>query len=519
MENGSPSPDGKTFPLPDEAADREEILKLDEITAEQRKLYREIVAVQGLGFVGCVMASVVADASFSDGNPRYFVHGVQRASERSYWKVPVLNEGRPPIDATDPEIKVIFPRTVLEKKTLRGTWHPHAYELADVVVVDIQLDATKPEFGNATVGYCDLTAFKASIREIGSLMKPTALLLVETTVPPGTCKHVIKPILVEEFGKRGIDVNVNPPLICHSYERVMPGRSYVSSIRDFWRTFSGVDRRSEELGRKFLQRVLNTREFPLYCLENTNASEFAKTMENSYRATNIALLYEWTLYAEQVGINLFEVIRSIRVRKGTHDNMLEPSLGVGGYCLTKDPVLAHWASTALLGREDGLELAINAVDINDQMPLHTRDLVCEALGGSLEGKKVRILGASYLKDVGDTRHSPSETLWNALVEAGAEPEVHDPLVQHWAELPDVDVKKDLWGFFADADAIIFAVGHSEYHGLDPARVVDATGKIPAVIDTRDLLSNEEIKGYLRRGCEVKGLGKGHIPALKDEIGA
>ena len=515
MAKFSESPDGKRYEFPDEAADREEVKQLEAISAEQRALGRGIVAVQGLGFVGAVMATVVADAVDGEGKPLYFVHGQQRASGRSYWKVPVLNEGRSPIEAEDPEIAEIFPRTIKEKKTLRATWHNKAFELADVIVVDIQLDATKPVFGDAAKGYCDTKAFRSAIKTIGEHMNPKALVLVETTVPPGTCQHIVKPILTEEFKKRGLDLKENSPRIAHSYERVMPGREYVSSIRDFWRTYSGIDKESEELARKFLTNVLNTKEFPIYQLGNTNASEMAKTMENSFRATNIALVYEWALFAEEAGINLFEVIKSIRVRP-THANLMNPGFGVGGYCLTKDPVLAHWASREFFKREKGLDMAVNSVDINDLMPLHSVELTRAALGGSLKGKKVHLLGASYLKDVGDTRHSPSETFWNALVKEGAVPSVHDPLVKVWPEIPGVKVEKDLLGSLKDADAVVFAVGHEEYVQLNPGDVVKATGKTPAIIDTQNLIDDGRIKEYLRLGCEVRGVGKGHITQLKTE---
>jgi len=513
MADVSISPDGVRYEFPDEAADAAEVKELERITEEQRAMGREIVAVQGLGFVGCVMAAIVADAAGEDGKPAYFVHGQQRVSARSYWKVPFMNTGVPPVEATDPEIAEIFPRTVNEKKTLRATWHNRAFELADIIVVDIQLDATKPEFGNAAKGYCDTKAFESAMRTLGRHMRPDGLVLVETTVPPGTCEHIVKPILEEEFITRGIDIKENPPQIAHSYERVMPGAQYVSSIRDFWRTYSALNAAGMAKAEKFLKTVLNWKEFPIYQLGTTNASEIAKTMENTFRAVNIALIHEWALLAEDVGVNLFEVVKSIRVRP-THCNMMNPGFGVGGYCLTKDPVLANWASLDVFKRKEGLPIAVQAVDINDTMPLHSVDLTREALGGDLKGKRVHLLGVSYLKDVGDTRHSPSATFWNAVVEAGAEVSCHDPLVKVWPEVEGADVQKDLMGSLKDADAVVFAVGHREYAGLDPAEVVKATGKTPAIIDTQNLLTDEELKGYLKLGCEVRGVGKGHIPALK-----
>jgi len=507
------SPDGTEYrlPGPDESANEKQAL--DAITLQQRNLGRGIVVVQGMGFVGAVMAAIVADAESRRGEPIYFVHGHQRPSRRSFWKIPVINSGKPPVNADDPEIPEIFSRCVVDKKTLRSTWHDHVYELADIVVVDIQLDATKPTLGKAAEGYCDLTAFRDGIRTIGRHIKPDTLVLVETTVPPGTCEKIVKPTLVEEFQKRRIDTSQNPPRVAHSYERVMPGKQYVSSIRNFWRTYGGVDDVSANLAREFLCNVLDVAHFPLYLMASTTASEMAKVLENTYRAANIALMLEWALLAEKAGVNLFDVIRSIRVRKGTHDNMCRPSLGVGGYCLTKDPILANWAATHLLQTDVKLEYAVRSVDSNDLMPLHTFDIIHQALDGELTGKMVALLGASYLQDVGDTRHSPSATLWKSLVEAGAVVTVHDPLVETWPELKEVTVHKDLTQCLKGADIVVFAVGHRDYLALDPAYVVRATGKTPLIVDCSDFLTDQKIREYLRLRCSVRGLGKGHIRSL------
>jgi len=509
MLNVSIAPDGKKYPLPTEQENEREREILKQITAEQRKLGRKIVAVQGLGFVGCVMATVVADATDKDGNPYYFVHGHQRASKRSFWKVPVINSGVPPVASSDPEVPQIFHRTVMEKKNFRATSEESVYGLVDIVVVDIQLDATKPSFGEAEKGYCDLLAFREGIRTLGQHIRPDCLVLVETTVPPGTCEKVVKPILEEEFTKRGIDVAANPPLVAHSYERVMPGAKYVASIRDFWRVFSGVNEKSIELCREFLSNCLNVEEYPLTQLDSTNASELAKTMENTYRAVNIALTLEWASFAEQIGVDIFKVRDAIRKRKGTHDNLLRPSLGVGGYCLTKDPVLANWAMQTLFGLEGSLEMAIRSVNINDTMPLHTIEIIKREFE-SLSNLKVAVLGVSYLENVGDTRHSPSKTLVEFLRKEFATALTHDPYVEAWPELDESKVESDLNAVLPGADVVIFAVGHDQYKGLKPAEVVAMCGTKPLIVDCSNFLSDATIAEYKKLGCKVRGVGKGHI---------
>ncbi len=509
MKNISLSPNGVEYILPTEEESKEERETLEKITAEQKSSGRKIVAVQGMGFVGCVMAAVVADAEDNRGKPLYFVHGQQRASARSYWKVPVINSGEPPVKSSDKEVPEIFKSTVSDKKTFRATWLNYAFEVADIVVVDIQLDATKPAFGEAERGYCDLSAFRDGMRNLGKHIQPHCLILVETTVPPGTCEKVVKPIIEEEFMKRGIDIKTNPPLIAHSYERVMPGSNYVKSIRNFWRVFSGVNEKSKKLARKFLNGVLDTEDYPLTELDNTNASEMAKVMENSYRATNIALTLEWAKFAEQIGVDIFKVREAIRQRKGTHDNLLRPSLGVGGYCLTKDPVLANWSMGAIFDLEGSLDVAINSVNINDTMPLHTIELIKQEYP-DLRDLNIAVLGVSYLEELGDTRHSPSETLVRFLNESWAIVKAHDPYVDFWAEMENVPVLDDIREAVKNADVVVFAVGHNEYRNYQPQKIVEMAGKKPLIVDCSNFVDDVKLNEYKKIGCKVKALGKGTV---------
>lgn len=529
MSEYSVSPDGIKYRIPTREELKAELASISEIVEDQRAMGREIVTVMGLGFVGAVMAAVVADAKDSP----YFVLGYQRPSKRSYWKIPYINSGKPPVSAEDPEIPEIFRRTVLEKKTLMATGCEESLGLADIIVVDIQLDAAKPVFGKAETGYVELDAFKAGCRTIGKYMRKDALVLVETTVPPGTCERIVLPLLKEEREKRGI---TKPPHLAHSYERVMPGRKYVSSIRDFWRTWAGIDRESTELARRFLSRVIT---YPLYEAENTTASEVAKVLENSYRAVNIAFIYDWTLRAEEIGIDLWKVLPGIRVRP-THSNIMNPGLGVGGYCLTKDSVLANWAFMEIFGCSGGVPYTVEAININDKMPLHTADLVADALkesGRGIKGSTVAVLGASYLADIGDTRHSPSEILIRRLREMGAEIRVHDPYVKVWPEFAQQDedefslakqfrnqddlknlrVEQDLDKVVKDADAIVFAVRHNDYLQLEPKEVLRINGGTPAIVDAFNIVEDNKIIEYLKNRCAVRGVGKGHIKRLKQLV--
>ena len=214
-----------------------------------------------------------------------------------------------------------------------------------------------------------------AIEIIGDLIRPEALVLIETTVPPGTTEQVAYPLIKKAFHKRGIE---SEPLIAHSYERVMPGANYVASIRNFWRVCSGINPESRERVVKFLQEVIDTENHPLTVLDRPIESETAKIVENSYRATILGFLNEWSLFAERNGVDLVKVIDAVKVRP-THSNIIFPGPGIGGYCLPKDGGLAVWAYKHLMGFEDELfKVTPLAININDTRSLHVPELTRDA---------------------------------------------------------------------------------------------------------------------------------------------
>ena len=271
-------PSGEKFPLPAEEDYAKELERIQKLVAEQRALNREVVVVMGVGFVGAVMAGVVADSvSPADGQPTKFVIGMQRPSTRSFWKIPYLNRGLAPVEAEDPEVAPLIQRCVLEKKTLLATFTYDVLGLADVVVVDVQCDYHKETFGNVKQGHADIAALESSLKIIGEKISPECLVLIETTVPPGTTEYIAYPIIKKAFQQRGLEDT--EPLLAHSFERVMPGRNYVASIRDFWRVCSGINDTARQRVTRFLSDVLNVDEYPLTVLDRPIESETCKIVE------------------------------------------------------------------------------------------------------------------------------------------------------------------------------------------------------------------------------------------------
>ncbi len=536
----SVSPAGEKFPLPGAAEHAAEFARLSALVREQRALGREIVVVMGVGFVGAVMAAVCADSVDAQGKPGKFVIGMQRPSARSFWKIPLLNRGEPPVSAEDPEVARIIRATVLEKKTLCATYTYDVLTMADCVVVDVQCDYLKNDLGDVRTGRVDMAALEDAFHVIGERIPPQCLVLIETTVAPGTTEQIAYPILKKCFRARGID---GEPLVAHSYERVMPGKNYVASIRDFWRVCSGVNCESRGRVEKFLREVLNTRDFPLTVLDRPIESETAKIVENSFRATLLAFMDEWSLFAERNGVDLQKVIQAVKMRP-THSNIMFPGPGIGGYCLPKDGGLGLWAYRHIHGWNDEIFLMTGAaIDINDTRPLHAAELVRDALrnmGRPVAMAEVLVLGASYREDVGDTRYSGSELLVRKLTEMGAEIRVHDPYVETWWEfaqqesypapgrslarffrnqekLSELTVQKDLARALDGCDAVVLAARHGAYLDLDPHQVVKMAGGPVAVVDCFCLLDDAKIRRYFELGCEVKGLGRGHVKRIKDAV--
>jgi nucleotide sugar dehydrogenase len=496
--------DGSRYPIPGAEARDEEFARLTERALRARAQGMRIVVVQGLGFVGAAMAAVIANASQA-GKARYFVIGVDLPTPAAYWKVAMLLESRAPVVSEDPAIQEYVDRGVGERRNLTAIADQRAYALADVVVVDVQLDVSERFFESAEQVAVDIEPFRSAIRAIGRHLAPAALVLIETTVPPGTTARVVLPLLREEFARRGLS---GMPLVAHSYERVMPGRHYVRSIERFWRSFAGATPEAGDAAEAFLATIIAVDEFPLRRLDDTTASELAKVLENSYRAANIAFIHEWTRAAEAMGVNLFEVIRSVSVRKGTHDNIMRPGFGVGGYCLTKDGYLAQWGSRELFGSGVTLDVTLRALGINYAMPRHSFDLLAEVM--PLRGRTVLVAGISYLSGVADTRNSPSADFCDLLHEAGATAVAHDPYVRHWPERPEVP-HVSLDDGLARADAVVLAVRHQDYLTLDSRRLAQRAGVV--VLDTQDIVDDAKAVELRAAGLRVIGVGKGHWRAL------
>jgi len=456
-----------------------------------------VVCVQGLGFVGSAMATVVADARAARGGPRFMVVGVDLPTSDGLAKVDAINGGRLPVAASDEKLKAALASAVAGGN-LVATTDERAYALASVTLVDLPLDVLHAD-GRPTAR---LDGFRAAIRTLGSQMPPDSLIILETTVPPGTTEKIVAPELARALAARGLPADAIR--LAYSYERVMPGASYYDSIAAFPRSYAGHTEAAADACEAFLSQVIDVGAHPLSRLPSTTACELAKVLENSYRATIIAFMDEWGRFAEAVGVDLFSVISTIRQRP-THSNMRRPGFGVGGYCLTKDPLMGAISARELHHRPD-LEFPFSslAVSVNRAMPLVSLRKLDALLPRGLDGATIALMGVSYREDVADTRQSPSETFVREARAQGATVICHDPLVRHWPEL-GIRVLGDPPPP-AGVDAVVFAVPHKAYRRLELERWLgDAR---PVVLDSFDVLSPAQRATLAGLGCTIACIGRG-----------
>jgi len=455
------------------------------------------VCIQGLGFVGSAMAVAVAMAENSRSEPIYEVVGVDLPTNSGLQRIASLNNGVFPFPTSDGQLTKSL-KKVINNGSFYATVDESVYCDADIIVVDIHLDIP---FRNEEP-VLEFKEFEQAMSVIGKNAKPGALVVIETTVPPGTCRKIVRPILTKELAVRSLPAN--SIFLAHSYERVMPGENYLNSIINFWRVFAADDEKSADLCRNFLSDFINVKKYPLTQLSSTLSSETAKVMENTYRAANIAFVDEWTKYAEEVGVDLFEIIDAIKVRP-THSNIKFPGLGVGGYCLTKDPAFTPAAANQLLNKKDlHFPFAKLTIETNNSMPIHVFTKLKYLLNGNFEGTRILVCGISYRQNVGDTRYSPSETLIHQIRDEGSEVVVHDPYVKFWeqsgeyllTELPSLET----------FDAVVLCVQHDEYVNLDYLGWLEGSSLI--LLDANNILSRINREAIRKLGITVESVGRG-----------
>ncbi len=427
----------------------------------------EKVAVVGLGYVGISLAALLSSKGFD-------VLGIDISKARAE----AMNKGVLPLKGQEPGLRDMLAKAVRRGGLSAGTsFKALGDRKAVFVCVDTPIDAERRP---------DNSRLEAALENIARNIRRGTLVIVESTVAPGTMLGLVASTLERESDLRvGKDIK-----LAHCPERVMPGR-LLHNLTHYDRVIGGLDKASAARASAIYSKLTKGK----LHLTDLATAEVVKTAENAYRDVQIAFANEVALISEKVGVDAYEV-RGL-VNTCPFRDMHVPGAGVGGHCLPKDPwLLVHG------GRAAGPRLIPAARAINDSMPFHVLDLADAALrrrGRGLESSVVVVMGASFLQDSGDLRNSPSLPVVESLSSA-KELRVHDPYAEG---LSGRAVERDVKAALKGADLAVFMVAHGEYSKILPATIKKLM-RTPAVVDGRNIFSAERMR---RAGVVYLGVGK------------
>lgn len=437
------------------------LIKLREkIQTQQAKL-----AVIGLGYVGLPVACMFADKDFS-------VLGVDIKAER----VNQINQGHCPIEGFEPGLPELLTK-IISAGQLRATTNYEELVNSDIVLIDVETPTDEQHIPQ-------YLALRNACESLGKVMQEGTLVIIESTIAPGTMDMVVRPLLEDASGlksNQGFFLGVCP-------ERVMPGK-LLANLQGMSRVCGGETPQVAEvlqlLYRHIVQAELDAADLV--------TAELTKTAENTFRDVNIAFANELALICQVTGADFLKV-REL-VNKSPGRQVLMAGAGVGGHCIPKDPWLLAYGAK---GKVD-LRLIPAARSVNDSMPLHIAALLEEALqesGRQREQSRIAILGFAYLEESDDSRNSPSEVLEKYLLEKGYQVVVHDPIVKEY--------HADVYTLIEGCDAIVLMVAHQAYQGMDLLKI---KGKMrtPIIVDGRFLMDGNDAR---QKGFVFRGLGRG-----------
>ncbi|MBN1874749.1 MAG: nucleotide sugar dehydrogenase [Anaerolineae bacterium] len=412
------------------------------------------VAVIGLGYVGLPVACLFAEAGFD-------VVGVDIQAER----VNKINAGSSPIEGEEPGLAELL-RAVVASGKLRAVTDYALLADCDVITINVETPVDEQHVPR-------YVALQSALRVLGPVLKEGALVIVESTIAPGTMARVVKPLLEETSGKR-----VNEDFyLGHCPERVMPGK-LLANLRGVSRVCGGETPETAATMLALYRHIVQADLDAADCV----TAELVKTAENAYRDINIAFANQVALICKAVGGDVWRV-REL-VNKSPGRNMLLPGAGVGGHCIPKDPWLLAYQA-----RQQGVPVPLieAARAINEAMPLHMVELLEAKLaevGVALAGARVLVLGYAYLENSDDTRNSPSAALVARLQERGVEVVIHDPYVPVY--------QGDVLAMAQGCDAVVAMVKHSAYQALNLAALQEAL-RVSVLVDGRRVFDEESAR--------------------------
>lgn len=440
---------------------------------------RSGIAVVGFGYIGTVIGAVLADQGWPVTGIDVRPHIVDE-----------INRGETSV--REPGLDEMIERNVRAGR-LRATTDFDAIAENDFIVITVGTP-----LGQDYEPRVDDIA--AASRAVGERLQPGHLVTLKSTVPPGTTQDLVRPILEEASGLTA-EVDFG---LAFCPERLAEGRA----IRDLLSIPVVVGAVGERSARACSTLWRHTLGVESVVVDDPRTAEMIKLADNMWIDLNIAIANELAKVCDGLGLDVLQVINAANtLAKGTHNvNILMPSMGVGGYCLTKDPwFVSH------LGESLGLDLMIPKTSrtVNDTMPQYTFDLVKNMLaaqGKSLADSRVAVLGVAFKNDTGDCRLTPTKFVIELFEQSGCRLAVHDPWVtdEESATVTTLPLTADIEEAVKDADALVFLTGHRQFKQIPLVRLAELAGPQCVFLDGRNSFDPAEVRAA---GMMYKGIGR------------
>ncbi|MEE3255234.1 MAG: nucleotide sugar dehydrogenase [Chloroflexota bacterium] len=405
------------------------------------------VGIIGLGYVGLPLAVEFAQAG-------YHVVGIDTDSS----KVDALNRG----DCYITDISTELFSDMVSTGRLMATQDYGAIGELDAISICVPTPLRKTRDP-------DMSYVVAAAEQIAKHLRPSTLIILESTTYPGTTAEVVLPIMLGNGYVVGEDI-----FLAYSPERIDPANT-TYGVRNTPKVIGGVTLECADVAMALYDTVVEE----VVKVSSTQAAEMVKLLENTFRAVNIGLINEIAIMCDKLGIDVWEVIAAAKTKPFGYMPFY-PGPGLGGHCIPIDPLYLSWKLKSLNFNARFIELAD---EINTNMPRYVVQKVAEALNEDskpVRGSKVLILGVAYKADVDDVREAPALDIIQLLMQQGAIVNYHDPYVSS-IQFDQVDISSvdhDM-SILESVDCVIIVTDHSYY---DWADILNHTN---LVVDTRN----------------------------------
>ncbi|SMD25706.1 nucleotide sugar dehydrogenase [Kibdelosporangium aridum] len=437
------------------------------------------VAIVGLGYVGSCIAATLAERGVD-------IIGVDTDAEL----IKELNNDY--CRFREPELTELLLGGIAAGRVRLNTDYSDV-ETADVVLMTVGT----PIRDDGSLAEDQL---RGACQELSRHLREGQLVMVKSTVPPGTTRSLVLPLLE----KSGLTAGEHFGL-AFTPERLAEGTA-IHELRTFPIVVGGLDADSAADAAEFWRRALGVETI---ALDTVEAAEIVKLADNWWIDLNIALANELAKFCALFEVDVLDVIAAANtIKKGAGNvNILLPSVGVGGSCLTKDPWMV-WRTA----RQRGVEIltASTSREVNAGMPEYTAQLALDelvALGKDPAKAKIAVLGLAFKNNTGDLRATPTQPAVAALAKAAAEVRIFDPLVdaEPAEKLFGITPSASLTEAVKDADCIAILALHRELADIDFATLPVA--KSCVVLDGRAYYSKEKIASLRELGYVYRGVGR------------